>query len=285
MAIQNNNFLSTVFLNLAYPKHKRISAIAAIACSSVAFLSPVALALSQEELYILCSRYPRNSNCTDYEVPVALSEREGTSGECKLSIEEQATRGRCKVKVTQESVTAYIESGKKLSLLEGEQATKTVEIKTNTIDNLSYETDLAPLNATELNVAQALQVIGMGMQIAGGSMPSSPYVDPGGSTASRLTVQFRAAKTNSTQAEALSVEESMESFVSMDGRGASNIEAAADELEEDLESEVYTSRRTVNSNQLSFKSSPQRERQIRESIQRITGLIPQLQLQDNKKAQ
>lgn len=292
MSIQTNSLIGTAIANLS-SSGRKTSAVVAIALSGLGLLSPAAFALSQRELYHLCSRYPRNSNCTDYEVPVALADREGTVGECKLYIEEKSTKGRCKVDITEDSVVAYIETGSKLSLLEGEQATKTVEIEATTISDLSYVTDLAPLNATELNVARFLQVVGMGMQLAGGGVPSSYSIDSSNPTASQLTVQFGSYSANEDRIETQLAEKTPNNATSVAPDNVPVLEETSIQEETNIQSEegnllepdASINTQTVASHRLSFKSSPQRERQIRESIQRMTGLVPYFQMEEESNGQ
>lgn len=261
MILRTKNFTGAAVARLPYVGRGKIGTVVAIALSSLCFIPAAAFALSERELYILCSRYPRNSNCEEYEVPIALSQREGTSGECKLHSEASSLRGRCKVDVSEDRVVAYIETGDKPSLLEGEQSTKTVTVEVGAISDLSHATDLPPLNAAELNVARFLQIVGMGMQVAGGSIPNSYEPIGNDSTASQLTMQFLPA---GEQTSAQPIEESMEAFVEANGSEVS--------LEDEQSLNAESDSRIIYNSSLRFKSSPQRERQVRESIQQVTGL-------------
>jgi transposase len=84
--------------------------------------------LNAEELYNLCSRFPFNSSCEGYEVPIALADRPGSRISCSLALNNPATSDRCKLLVTDEQLTLYFEYGDRVSFLNDSRATEEIPI-------------------------------------------------------------------------------------------------------------------------------------------------------------
>ncbi len=119
---------------------KRALAAATVAISQLWFAVP---ALSQEEMsaeerFNLCSAFPLNSRCEGYTAPVALKQRSGNEGVCKMQVGATETAGRCKILLTNELITVFVEEGDKLSLLDDERDTREISVGVGDVANLSY---------------------------------------------------------------------------------------------------------------------------------------------------
>lgn len=116
--------------------------IAASVCFPVllieAFFMPAAIALDEEKLYYLCSRFPLNSQCQGYEVPVSLENRSGKKGECIFKNNETENRGLCKINVNETGVTIYQEIGKTLKVLDNKKSTRTIQITPTSVSKIEY---------------------------------------------------------------------------------------------------------------------------------------------------
>ncbi|MBE7385686.1 MAG: pentapeptide repeat-containing protein [Leptolyngbya sp. SIO1E4] len=90
------------------------------------------------ELYNLCSRFPHNSRCEGYEIPVPLENRQGNEGECLLAFGDSGQSSACKFAVNDENLILFIEEGEPLSLLGGERNTRELVIPLSHVFALSY---------------------------------------------------------------------------------------------------------------------------------------------------
>lgn len=107
--------------------------------TSLLLASPLARASdTQVELYNLCSKFPLNSRCEGYDVPVPLENRQGSEGECSFVFGESDRAEACKFTVDEEKITLYLEEGDPLSLLGDERATREVLIPIERILTLNY---------------------------------------------------------------------------------------------------------------------------------------------------
>ncbi|MDJ0706039.1 MAG: pentapeptide repeat-containing protein [Leptolyngbyaceae cyanobacterium MO_188.B28] len=84
--------------------------------------------LSQEELHNLCSKYPFNSRCEGYEIPITLEDRPGSKIFCFLELHDPTRTDQCKLVITDEELTLYIEEGKRLSFLDDQRASQEIKI-------------------------------------------------------------------------------------------------------------------------------------------------------------
>ncbi|MBU7581898.1 MAG: hypothetical protein KAF91_03135 [Nostoc sp. TH1S01] len=119
--------------------------ILAIACfplllSETVFI-PTASALDGKELYQLCSSFPLNSQCKDYEVPIPLDNRSGKKADCIFKNNEKETRGICKIDVTEKGITIYQETGKKLEIINDKKSTRTIQIQPTSVSKIEYRED------------------------------------------------------------------------------------------------------------------------------------------------
>ncbi|EKV02825.1 putative low-complexity protein [Leptolyngbya sp. PCC 7375] len=90
------------------------------------------------ELYNLCSKFPFNSRCEGYEIPVPLENRGGSGGECSLVFGDVDQSSACKFTLSDETLTLYVEEGEPLSLLGNERATRERSIPLDQIFALNY---------------------------------------------------------------------------------------------------------------------------------------------------
>lgn len=66
-----------------------------VAIATYSFGAIPALANEQEDLFRLCSKFPFNSQCEGYEIPIPLDNRVGEEANCLFSEAEKAED--CKV--------------------------------------------------------------------------------------------------------------------------------------------------------------------------------------------
>lgn len=95
-------------------------------------------ALDGEQRYQLCSRFPHNSQCKGYTVPVALKNRSGLESKCDGDSPQGRQEGDCKIVFYQDSLIVYIEQGESLSVLDNHRATSEVKIPYSQMQTLSY---------------------------------------------------------------------------------------------------------------------------------------------------
>jgi hypothetical protein len=111
-----------------------------------------------DDLYELCSRFPLNSRCEGLDVPIALDRRSGDEGDCEFTSGETSLSGNCKVVFTDEMMTAYIEVGDHLDLLDDERSTQEVSVPLNRIATLVYR------EGTQVNAGRlALNTLAFGV--------------------------------------------------------------------------------------------------------------------------
>ena len=84
--------------------------------------------LSQERLYQLCFKYPFNSQCEGYEIPIPLENRPGSKISCSLEIHNPAQTDQCKLVITPNQLTLYVEEGKPLSFLDDQRGSQEIPI-------------------------------------------------------------------------------------------------------------------------------------------------------------
>lgn len=126
-------------------------ALATATISQLGFIVPVLAEeeMTATELYRLCTAFPLNSRCEGYTPPVALKQRPGNEGICKVQVGETETAGHCKILLTDELITIFVEEGDKLALLEDEKDTQEISVAVGDVSNLSYrETKKINVGAT-----------------------------------------------------------------------------------------------------------------------------------------
>lgn len=95
--------------------------------------------LAQEldnDLFNLCSKFPLNSKCKDYEAPIPLKNRSGEQAQCLFSGQEKPEK--CRVNITDSSLDFYTETGEGLNVLEGAKDTTELTIPLTAIKSFSY---------------------------------------------------------------------------------------------------------------------------------------------------
>lgn len=116
------------------------SLVATVPLSTILLGSYTPAQASEEvDRYTLCSRFPLNSRCEGYEAPVSLKQRSGDEGFCSLISGEIDLSGKCKVVITDDKITAYLEEGKGLEVLDGKKPTQTINIVLSDIVNMNYQ--------------------------------------------------------------------------------------------------------------------------------------------------
>jgi len=73
------------------------------------------------DLYRLCSRFPYNSKCKGFEIPITLKNREGNKASCQLRNGNYKKNSACKVNFTEDSLIFYQEQGSKIEELDDER--------------------------------------------------------------------------------------------------------------------------------------------------------------------
>lgn len=105
---------------------------------SLAFVVPMELiqASDTDRLFSLCSKFPHNSKCKNYQAPIPLKSRSGEEALCLFPNQEEAEK--CKVLLTEELLTFYMETGKALTVLEGAKNTQESSFAVSAIESFSY---------------------------------------------------------------------------------------------------------------------------------------------------
>ncbi|GAB1542511.1 hypothetical protein NUACC21_51850 [Scytonema sp. NUACC21] len=107
--------------------------------AAVFFAVPSQAENREQEFYNLCSKFPHNSRCQGYDVPVPLENRPGDRGECSvLSDDIERTSSSCKVAITSARLVAYLEKGKELEVLGNKRDTQEVTISYGQIVSMDY---------------------------------------------------------------------------------------------------------------------------------------------------
>lgn len=116
------------------------SLVATVPLSTILLGSYTPAEASEEvDRYTLCSKFPLNSRCEGYEAPVSLKQRSGDEGLCSLIYSEIDLSGKCKVVITDDKITAYLEEGKGLEILNGKKPTQTIDIVLSDIVSMTYQ--------------------------------------------------------------------------------------------------------------------------------------------------
>ncbi|VEP18870.1 Pentapeptide repeat protein [Hyella patelloides LEGE 07179] len=101
---------------------KKILFISTLVLSS--FLSPSIFAQEAEvDLFTLCSKFPHNSKCKDFEAPIPLKERAGEAANCQVFLGDFQKNAACKIKLTEDTLTFYQEQGDKIEQLDDQRLT------------------------------------------------------------------------------------------------------------------------------------------------------------------
>ena len=90
------------------------------------------------DLYSLCSKFPHNSRCKGYQIPIALQDRAGDEGICSLVSGNINEFSKCKVLFTEKQLSVYLEEGKRLEILDDRRTTREITIPLNNIASFNY---------------------------------------------------------------------------------------------------------------------------------------------------
>lgn len=103
--------------------------------AAVVFLIPFALSTPTvaqngdlRELYNLCSRFPFNSRCEGLNIPIPLDERNGEVAGCVLNDGQTVQSSPCKLVANDSGLTAYLEEGEPVELLDNRRGTMEIVI-------------------------------------------------------------------------------------------------------------------------------------------------------------
>ena len=107
------------------------------------------------DLFNLCSKFPLNSKCKNYEAPIPLENRVGEQAQCLFSGQEKPEK--CKVNITDSSLEFYTETGEGLNVLEGDKDTQELIIPLTAIESFSY----SEKKKTDVGAVLALGVWGL----------------------------------------------------------------------------------------------------------------------------
>ncbi|BAZ06472.1 hypothetical protein [Calothrix sp. NIES-3974] len=86
-----------------------ISAIALLAIEMVS-VSATTTVIKGQTLHELCTTFPLNSQCQDFEA-IPLSKRGGTTANCSFNSNNVEIQGECKIQVDQEGLLIHQEAG------------------------------------------------------------------------------------------------------------------------------------------------------------------------------
>jgi uncharacterized protein YjbI with pentapeptide repeats len=136
------NYLILVFNRLHSMKHKKIASVILLASILIAYpTSAQNKENSRRELYILCSKFPLNSQCKGLEIPIPLDERSGEEAGCSLLSGNSNQSGKCKVVATEESLTVYLEDeeGEPIEFLDNQLPSLEIKIFFETVFAQNYQ--------------------------------------------------------------------------------------------------------------------------------------------------
>lgn len=106
-------------------KTKTLVTTALISC----LLTPSMVAEEPEvDLFDLCSKFPQNTKCKNFEAPIPLEKREGETVGCQFSLGESLENQACKVEFTEEALIIYQEQGDKIEQLDNKRLTTEYQI-------------------------------------------------------------------------------------------------------------------------------------------------------------
>lgn len=127
--------------NYIYPSVSILATILGIIgvqSAAVVFAVPSQAKEQEVDIYNLCSKFPHNSRCKGYTIPISLEKRAGDKGECYTVFDNTKQTGSCKIVVTQDRLEVYLEEGKKLDVLDNQRATREITIPYNQVVSVDY---------------------------------------------------------------------------------------------------------------------------------------------------
>ncbi|MBW4605019.1 MAG: pentapeptide repeat-containing protein [Calothrix sp. FI2-JRJ7] len=115
-----------------------ILGIIGLQSAAVFFAVPSQAQNREVDLYNLCSKFPHNSRCKGYSIPISLEKRSGDKGECSTVFDNTKQTSSCKIVITSDRLLVYLEEGKKLDILDNERATREMVIPYNQVVSVDY---------------------------------------------------------------------------------------------------------------------------------------------------
>lgn len=107
--------------------------------ATLAGLPPIkAEPVSEVDRFELCSKSPQNSQCKNYQVPIALDDRSGEAGACVVTVNSVESKTICKLAINKDKIAAYYEIGEPLDALSGKKASREILLNPNAIKTLRY---------------------------------------------------------------------------------------------------------------------------------------------------
>ena len=103
---------------------------------SIVVPTKLAQASEADELFSLCSKFPYNSKCKDYKVPISLQNRSGEKALCLLNNQEETEK--CKVLLTEELLIFSVEIGEGMTVLDGAKDTQELKFPLRELESFSY---------------------------------------------------------------------------------------------------------------------------------------------------
>ena len=244
----------------------------AIATGSLVCFAQPGLALSEEELYALCSKYPHNTQCEGYDIPIPLSRRDGETGLCDLTMAGESVTDVCKVALGDLGLTAYVEVGDRIGLMDDQRRTQVYEIANDSIVSLAYSEDES-VNSERL--ARNIFLFGL---------LGAAFTEP--DRVSQVEIGF--VEVDSTVAENMALSEQMDMEEQpLLSEEASEEVAMNEVVSEDITAEEVAVEATPTEagettaavpSSLTFESGRTPGAELRDAIESATGVVVQIRL-------
>ena len=84
---------------------------------------PISAREPEIDLFTLCSKFPQNSKCKNFEAPIPLEERDGQEASCRFVLGDFQENAGCKIKLTEDTLTFYQEQGDKIEQIDNKRMT------------------------------------------------------------------------------------------------------------------------------------------------------------------
>lgn len=106
--------------------------------SSTQLIIPFAFVQAEEavDLYSLCSRFPHNSQCKNFQAPIALDRRSGKEAQCAIADSDKLAK--CKIKLKETTLNLYVENGDKLPILDDHKNTQEIIVPLANLKSFTY---------------------------------------------------------------------------------------------------------------------------------------------------
>lgn len=84
-------------------------------------LSSSSLAQEEVDRFTLCSKFPQNSKCENFEAPILLKDRTGEEASCQMFVGDFQKNAACKIDLKNNTLTFYQEQGDKIEQLDNQR--------------------------------------------------------------------------------------------------------------------------------------------------------------------